>query len=57
MQYTPTRCARSLEILNRMVMLSLHPDQTATTLRRLISRIRKVARTVLEGGTDTYAKE
>ena len=45
--YTRDMCARSLDLLNRTVMIGTHPDMKAAQVRSTISRIRRAARAVL----------
>lgn len=48
-KYTKDMCSRSLEILNRAVMIGNHPDRKASETRALIKRIRQAAAEVLGG--------
>jgi len=46
-KYTPDMCSRSLDILNRTVMLATHPDRKRADVTALIRRIRGAAAKVL----------
>jgi dTDP-4-amino-4,6-dideoxygalactose transaminase len=46
--YTKNMCARSLDILNRTVMIGTHPDHKRPDVTRIIKRINSAARQVLE---------
>lgn len=45
--YTKDMCARSLEIVNRTVMVATNPDRTEEQVEELIGTIRRAAREVL----------
>lgn len=47
MTYRKTMCARSLDILNRTVMIGLHPDLKPAAVRARIDGLRRAARQVL----------
>ncbi len=47
-KYTRDMCARSLDILNRTVMISTRPDRKRSEVTKVIRRIRDAARQVLE---------
>jgi hypothetical protein len=40
-------CARSLDILNRTVMIGNHPERKSTEVTALIKRIKEAAKAVL----------
>jgi hypothetical protein len=44
MDYTKDMCARSLDILNRTVMIHNHPDRKRPEVTQVIRRIRKAAK-------------
>jgi len=46
-EYSKDMCPRSLDILNRTVMIGTHPDRKRPDVTRLIRRIRRAAREVL----------
>ncbi|NOY80373.1 MAG: DegT/DnrJ/EryC1/StrS family aminotransferase [Kiritimatiellaeota bacterium] len=46
-EYSPDMCARSLDILNRTVMIGTHPDRKRPQVTAMIRRIRRAAREVL----------
>jgi dTDP-4-amino-4,6-dideoxygalactose transaminase len=46
MKYSKTMCAASLEILNRSVMIGLHPDLSAAKVNALVRKIRDVGQAV-----------
>lgn len=45
-KYTKTMCAKSLEILNRAVLLGTHPDRKAAETKALIKRIQQAAKSL-----------
>jgi len=47
MKYSKNMCPRSLDILNRAVMISTHPDRTQSQVTALIKRIRSAAQAAL----------
>ena len=47
MDYTKDMCAKSLDILNRTVMLGTHPDRKRAAVTAMIKRIRGAAREVV----------
>ncbi|MDP6118450.1 MAG: DegT/DnrJ/EryC1/StrS family aminotransferase [Planctomycetota bacterium] len=47
MKYTEDMCARSLDILNRTVMIGNHPERKSTEVTALIKRIKEAAKAVL----------
>jgi len=47
MEYSLDMCSRSLDILNRTVMIGTHPDRKRPQVTGMIRRIRKAARQVL----------
>ena len=48
MNYSKDMCPRSLDILARTVMISLHPDRKADQIKALVAKIRSAAAAVLE---------
>jgi hypothetical protein len=48
--YSKDMCARSLDILNRTVMVATHPDHTAAEIDAIIHNIGVGARVALTGG-------
>jgi len=49
--YAKDMCARSLEILDRTVMVATHPDHTAAEIADIIHNIDAGARVALGGAT------
>lgn len=47
MSYDKAMCARSLDILNRTIMIGTHPDHKAADVTRQIRSLRKAAKTVV----------
>jgi dTDP-4-amino-4,6-dideoxygalactose transaminase len=47
-KYTKRMCARSLDILNRTVMIGTHPDHKRPDVTRIIRRVNSAAKQVLE---------
>ena len=47
MKYTKDMCAKSLDILNRTVMIGTHPDRKASETKATVKRIRDAAAQVL----------
>lgn len=47
MKYTKDMCAKSLDILNRAVLVPTHPDHKAKDVKAMIKRIREAAQQVL----------
>ncbi|MBN2583502.1 MAG: aminotransferase class V-fold PLP-dependent enzyme, partial [Planctomycetes bacterium] len=47
MNYRKDMCPRTLDILNRSVMIGMHPDRTAAELKALVAKIRRDAKEVL----------
>ena len=47
-KYTKDMCSRSLDILNRTVMLGNHPDRKAREVAALVRKVRDAAKQVLE---------
>ncbi len=47
MDYTKDMCARSLDILNRTVMIGTNPNFTAVEITAIIKRIKAAAARVL----------
>ena len=46
-KYTKDMCAKSLDILNRTVMIGNHPDRSATEVEELIRKIKSATQTAL----------